>query len=90
MVKGCRRSYTMQEIEFRIQKHSHGTLSASCEHPSLTIEAASLEELQHEAREALIACFGPSHVAYRVRIRRSANPIQARHRRLMARNSGQT
>ena len=66
----------MREIVFRVQEHCSGTLIASADHPPLTIEAATLEELQHEAREALIQHFGPSHVAYRVRIRRPANRIQ--------------
>jgi hypothetical protein len=34
------------------------------------IAAPTLEELQHEAREALIEHFGPAHCTYRVRIRR--------------------
>ena len=46
------------------------------------IEAGSLEELQHEAREALIQRFGPAHVTYRVRMRRAANQIQPLQRSL--------
>lgn len=34
------------------------------------LTAISLEELQHEAREALIEHLGPAHRAYRVRVRR--------------------
>ena len=70
----------MRDIVFRLQEHSGEWLRASADHPALTIEAATFEELQHEAREALIEHFGPSHVAYRVRIRRPANRIQPLHR----------
>jgi hypothetical protein len=34
------------------------------------VEAPSLEELHHEAREALIRQVGPAHGTYRIRIRR--------------------
>jgi len=37
----------------------------------LRISAPSLEELQHEAREAVMAHFGAAHVTYRVRLRRA-------------------
>jgi hypothetical protein len=70
----------MREILFHLQEHSGGLLSASADRPPLTIEAATLEELHHEAREALIAHFGPSHVAYRVRIRRSTPRLHPLHR----------
>lgn len=59
----------MREIVFRVQP-GHGSLQARAEHLPLTIQAASLEELQHEARDALIRQFGPAHATYRVRIRR--------------------
>jgi len=36
----------------------------------LRIDASSLEELQHEARDALIQHYGPAHVGYRARVRR--------------------
>jgi hypothetical protein len=70
----------MREIVFHLQEHSGTRLRASAEHPLLTIEAGTLEELQHEAREALIDHFGPAHVAYRVRIRRPSNQIHPLHR----------
>ena len=79
----------MREIVFRMQEHGGSALIARADHPSLTIEAATLEELQHEAREALIEHFGPSHVAYRVRIRRPVNRIQPLHRLSSARHSRQ-
>lgn len=72
--------YPMREIEFRLQPGGPpgavGLLRASAGPMPITIEAASLEELQHEAREALIQHFGPAHVTYRVRIRREAPPIE--------------
>ena len=74
------RPYAMREIEFRLQPGgppgAAAQLRASAGPLPITIEAASLEELQHEAREALIQHFGPAHVTYRVRIRREAPPIQ--------------
>ncbi|MFM7651312.1 MAG: hypothetical protein ACKO5M_00060 [Vulcanococcus sp.] len=70
----------MREIVFRVQELGGDRLRANAEHPPLTIEAATLEELQHEAREALINQYGPAHVAYRVRILRPSNRIQPRHR----------
>ena len=70
----------MRVIVFQVQEHSGRKLQASAEHPPLTIEASTFEELQHEAREALIEALGPAHVAYRVRIRRPANRIQPLHR----------
>jgi len=60
----------MREIVFHLQEHSGTRLRASAEHPLLTIEAGTLEELQHEAREALIEHVGAAHCAYRVRVRR--------------------
>jgi hypothetical protein len=40
----------------------------------IRITAPSLEELQHEAREALIEHLGSAHGAYRVRVRRGPGP----------------
>jgi hypothetical protein len=58
----------MREILFRLLAEQPGHFEAqACDLP-LRIAAASLEELQHEAREALIEHFGPVHCAYRVRI----------------------
>lgn len=60
----------MREIVFRLLIDRPGRLEARAEAPPLTITAASLEELHHEAREALIEHLGPAHGAFRVRIRR--------------------
>lgn len=62
----------MREIVFQLHSDASDQLQATAEHLPLTIKAPSLEELQHEAREALIDHFGSAHVAYRVRIRRTA------------------
>jgi hypothetical protein len=78
----------MREIVFRVQERNGGNLRACAEHLPLTIEAATLEELQHEAREVLIHHFGPSHVAYRVRLRRPSNRIQTLHRGTGVRHAG--
>ncbi|MFM9104411.1 MAG: hypothetical protein ACKOPS_25110 [Cyanobium sp.] len=67
----------MQEVVFRVLAERPGQLEARAEVLPLSISAASLEELQHEAREALIDHFGPAHCAYRVRIRRYPQPVAA-------------
>lgn len=61
----------MREVLFRVLVERPGHLTAQADDPSVRIEAPSLEELHHEAREALIKHFGAAHSAYRVRIRRS-------------------
>lgn len=61
----------MREIVFRVLIDRPGLLEARADGRALTIRASSLEELHHEAREALIEHFGPAHATYRVRIRRS-------------------
>jgi GAF domain-containing protein len=60
----------MREVVFRFVVERPGHLEAQADVPALQIAAPSLEELQHEAREALIEHFGPVHCAYRVRILR--------------------
>ena len=68
----------MREIVFRVLAERPGHLeaqavgaafSAGVSHP-IRITAPTLEELQHEAREALIEHLGPAHCAFRVRVRR--------------------
>jgi hypothetical protein len=68
----------MREVEFRVLVERPGHLEAQATELPLRIAAASLEELQHEAREALIEHFGPAHCAFRVRIRRHQQPLFAR------------
>ena len=60
----------MQEVVFRVLAERPGHLEAQAESLPIQISAPTLEELQHEAREALITHFGPAHCAYRVRVRR--------------------
>ena len=67
----------MREVVFQIHRDPAGGLQATAEPQGLTIAAPSLEELQHEARDALMAHFGPAHVAYRVQLRRPARPCLA-------------
>lgn len=64
----------MRDVVFQIHTNPAGGLKATAQPQGLTITAPSLEELQHEARDALIDHFGPAHVAYRVKLRRSARP----------------
>ena len=60
----------MREVVFRVLAERPGHLEEQAETLPIQISAPTLEELQHEAREALIAHFGPAHCAYRVRVRR--------------------
>ena len=61
----------MREIVFLVTTERPGHIEATAPDRSLQVQAASLEELHHEAREALIQQLGPAHCAYRIRIRRS-------------------
>ncbi len=61
----------MREIVFHVLREHHGHLEASALGGHLTIQAATLEELHHEARDALIGLYGAAHATYRARIRRS-------------------
>ncbi|GDX77623.1 hypothetical protein LBMAG41_27020 [Cyanobium sp.] len=60
----------MREVVFRVLAERPGHLEAQAESLPIRITAPTLEELQHEAREALIQYMGPAHCAYRVRVRR--------------------
>lgn len=64
----------MREVVFRVVAERPGHLEARADELPLRIWAPSLEELQHEAREALIAHLGPAHCTYRVRVRRTQPP----------------
>jgi len=55
---------------FRVLAERPGHLEAQADTMPIHITAPTLEELQHEAREALIKHFGPAHCAYRVRVLR--------------------
>lgn len=59
----------MREIVFRVLAERPGRLEARAEGLPVLISAPTLEELQHEAREALIEHLGPAHCTYRVRVR---------------------
>ena len=63
----------MREIVFCVLSDRPGQIEAIAENRPITITAASLEELHHEAREALIQHLGPAHSTFRVRIRRLAS-----------------
>lgn len=62
----------MREIVFQVRPALEGQWMGHCLDPALQIWAPTLEELHHEAREALIERLGPSHVACRIRLRRPA------------------
>lgn len=64
----------MREVVFRVQAERPGHLEARAEGLPIQISAPSLEELQHEAREALIEHMGPAHCTVRVRVRRCRRP----------------
>ena len=65
--KGCD---WMREVVFHVLAERPGHLEAQAETLPLRITAPTLEDLQHEAREALITHLGPAHCAVRVRVRR--------------------
>ena len=60
----------MREVVFCVDAERPGHLEARADTLPLRISAPTLEELQHEAREALIAHLGEAHGAVRVRVRR--------------------
>ena len=60
----------MREVVFRVLAERPGHLEARAETLPIHISAPTLEELQHEAREALIEHLGPAHCTVRVRVRR--------------------
>lgn len=60
----------MREIVFCLEAERPGYLEAQAESLPIHITAPTLEELQHEAREALIQLMGPAHGTVRVRVRR--------------------
>ena len=65
----------MREVVFRLEAERPGHLEAQAETLPIRISAPTLEELQHEAREALIEHMGPAHGTVRVRVRRG--PVAA-------------
>ena len=56
-----RRYPRMREVVFRVLAERPGHLEAQAESLPIRITAATLEELQHEAREALINHLGQAH-----------------------------
>ena len=60
----------MREVVFRVLAERPGHLEAQAETLPIRITAPTLEELQHEAREALIDHLGPAHGTVRARVRR--------------------
>ena len=60
----------MREVVFRVLAERPGHLEAQAESLPIRITAPTLEELQHEAREALSEHLGPAHCTVRVRVRR--------------------
>jgi hypothetical protein len=62
----------MREVVFRVLAERPGHLEAQADTLPIRITAPTLEELQHEAREALIEYLGPAHCTVRVRVRRGS------------------
>ncbi|WP_072061538.1 hypothetical protein [Synechococcus sp. GFB01] len=65
----------MREVIFQVCRDEPGLLEATTANSTVVITAASLEELRHEARDALIKQIGPGHIAFRVVVRRQRKPI---------------
>ena len=76
----------MREVVFRVLAERPGHLEAQAVGAAFSavvtlpihITALTHEELQHEAREALIEHLGPAHCAYRVRMRRDPGAALSR------------
>ena len=64
----------MREVVFRVLVERPGHLEAQAETLPIHISAPTLEELQHEAREALIEHLGPAHGTVRVQVSRGPSP----------------
>jgi hypothetical protein len=64
----------MREVVFQLRVEQPGQLIAEADALAMRISAPNLEELHHEAREALIKRFGPAHATYQLRIRRRQLP----------------
>lgn len=60
----------MRKVVFHLEAERPGHLEAQAETLPIRITAPTLEELQHEAREALIEHLGPAHCTVRVKVRR--------------------
>ncbi len=58
----------MREALFTVCHRPDGTLIAENTTLQLAISASSRDDLQEEARDALIRAVGPAHVTYRVRL----------------------
>ena len=75
---GMKEIHRMREVVFRVLAERPGHLEAQAVGAAFSagvtlpilITAPTLEELQHEAREALIEHLGPAHGTVRVRVRR--------------------
>jgi hypothetical protein len=65
----------MREIVFLVTAEQPGRIEATAPDRGLVVEAPTLEELHHEARDALIRQVGPSHGTYRIRIRRGGPAV---------------
>ena len=72
----------MREVVFRVLAERPGHLEAQAESLPIRITAPTLEELQHEAREALIDHLGPAHCTFRVRVRRDPGSAVSSIRRV--------
>ena len=70
----------MREVVFRIEAERPGHLQARAESLPIEISAPTLEELHHEAREALIQQLGAAHGTVRVRVRRPRLPARGASR----------
>lgn len=60
----------MREVVFRVLIERPGHLEARADGSGRRITAPTLDELHHEAREAVIDQYGTAHCTVRVRIRR--------------------
>ncbi len=74
----------MREVVFHVVTEEPGHLEAQADTLPLRITAPTFEDLQHEAREALIEQLGPAHCSVRVRVRRRQSQTCNSSRSLIA------
>ena len=61
----------MREALFTVSSRPDGSLIAECTALGVAISGMNRDELQEEARDALIRAVGPAHVSYRVRLQQT-------------------
>jgi hypothetical protein len=72
----------MREALFTVSSRPDGTLIAECTALRVVVSAMDRDELQEEARDALIRAVGPAHVSYRVRLQQTTRSTESSVQRI--------